>query len=410
MTEPRPSSEAQAEARRTLVAHAVLAPFIAGAWLFSIGYEILIGRHLGPRAYGLFETLIGVLAVPSVIASGTQLLLARAATGRGRMERAWRTAWRAAVLVTAALAALAPLLAGLLRLPVTTLLYAAALAGLWTLLAAGRGAVQGRERYLALGASFLAENAGRFVATYGLLAFGAWGALWAIGLGGLLAFVPLVGASRADSGAATADEGASRTAGDLLLFVAGAALVQALPVVPLLALRTSLPATAYAALAAMALLGRGLGQIGGWLTQALYPRLVAARAGGGASLAATVRLAVVLALLVASGAAWFMPRVLALAFAGRYLAYLGLFRLFLFAVLPVALIPLWVTEALAARSARGLALLAAALPIEALCLVVFRPSGVAAALLAQAASVLAIAVYSADSRRRPRPLAPLPGA
>lgn len=404
-------SAAADSVRRTLAAHALLGPFIVGAWLCSIGYEILIGRHLGARAYGLFETLIGLLAAPSVVASGAQLLLARAAVGRAPTRGAWRTALGAAGAVAAALALLAPVLAGPLRLPVPALLYGAALAGLWTALGAVRGAAQGSERYLALGASFLAENLGRLVATYGLLTLGYWGALWALGAGGVLAFVPLAGAAgrlpRAVAHTPTATP--ARLAGDLALYVAGAALVAALPVLPLLAMRPALAPTAYAALAAMALLGRGLGQVGGWLTQALYPRLLAAGGAGAGSLAVTVRLALVLSAAAAAGAAVLMPGVLTLAFAGRYVAYLGLFRAFLFAVLPVALIPLWVTQALAERSVRGLALLAAALPLEAAALVVFVRMGLIAPLVAQAAVGGAIVAYIADRRRRPSPLSPLPG-
>lgn len=400
--------------RRTLAAHALLGPFIVGAWLCSIGYEVLIGRHLGARAYGLFETLIGLLAAPSVVASGAQLLLARAAAGRAPTRGAWRTALRTAAGVTAALAVLAPVLAGPLRLPVATLLYAAGLSGLWTALGALRGVAQGSERYLALGASFLAENLARLLATYGLLALGYWGALWALGAGGVLAFVPLAGAAgrlpRDVPGAPAITP--ARLAADLALYVAGAALVAALPVVPLLAMRPFLAPTAYAALAAMALLGRGLGQVGGWLTQALYPRLLAVGGAGGASLAVlavTVRLALVLSAAAAAAAAVLMPEVLTLGFAGRYVAYLGLFRAFLFAVLPVVLIPLWVTQALAERSVRGLALLALALPLEAAALVLFVRAGLVAPLVAQAAVAAAIVAYVADRRRRPSPLSPLPG-
>ena len=396
-------------ARRTLVAHAVLGPFILGAWLCSIAYEIVIGRHLGPGAYGLFETVVGLLAVPGVVASGAQLLLARAAAGRAPLERAWRTALLTAAAVTAAIAAVAAPLAAVLHLPAGTLLYSAALAGLWTLLGAARGAAQGRERYLALGGSFLAENLGRLIGTYGLIGMGYWGPLWALGAGGVVAFAPLARAAGRPAGALE-DAGARGAGADLALYVAGAGLVAALPVLPLLAMRGVLGSTAYAALAAMALLGRGLAQVGGWLTQALYPRLLAAAGGGGATLAVTVRLALVLSVAAAVLAALVMPRLLSLAFAGRYVAYLPLFRVFLFAVLPVALIPLWVTQALAERSRRGLALLALGVPLEAVGLVLFVRAGLVAPLVAQALVAAAITLYAADRRRRATPLAPLPGA
>ncbi len=392
--------------RRTLVGHATLLPFITAAWLCSIAYEIRIGRALDPGAYGVFETLIGLLAVPSVVAAGAQLLVARAATGRTGPAGVWRTAFAAALAVTALVALLSPWLSAALRLPEATLLFAAALSGLWTVLGGARGAVQGSERYLALGASILAEGAGRLVGTLALIRIGAWGALLAVGIGAVVGFVPLRAAlSPLPTGMTAAGE--RRAEGDLALYVAGSALVAALPTLPLIALRPVLGTTAYAALAAMALLGRGLAQIGGWLTQALYPRLVAAGELGSAAFAATVRLALPLAFLAAAAAAWLMPRLLTLAFAGRYGAYLALFRLFVFATLPVALLPLWLTEALARRSARGLLVLALALPLEAAPLLLVG-ARVRAALLAEAAVVIAIALYALVGRERRRPTAPTP--
>lgn len=391
---------------RTVAAHATLAPFIAGAWVFSIGYEILLGRHLTPSDYGVFETLVGVLAVPGVIAAGVQLLLARAAAGAGDGPAAWRRAWQATALTGVVMAALSAPLASVLRIPLPALLASAVLAASWVLLSAMRGVVQGSERYLTLGLSFVVENGGRFVGTFLLMRHGYWGALLAVAGGTALALLALAPGVRAPLGRAS--RRAAADGRDLLLYVLGSALVAALPALPLLALRQTLSTTAFAALAAMALLGRGEAQIGGWLTQALYPRLVAS--GNDASVfRITLWLALGISGAVALAAALLMPQLMALAFAGRYDAYLGTFRLFVFATLPVALLALWATRAMAARDGRGLAVLGLSIPLQAALLWSGRLSGFSAALAAEAVpslTIVALSLLGGAGGARPAPIEP----
>jgi O-antigen/teichoic acid export membrane protein len=272
----------------------------------------------------------------------------------------------------------------------------AAVAGLWVGLAALRGWAQGAERYALLGLSFVAEGAGRLAATLALIALGAPGALAAVGAGAGLGTLPLL-AARGRAAPAGGRAPAALQAGEgggLALYLAGSALSAALLALPLVALRPLLPTPAFAALAAMALLGRAEAQVGAWLAQALYPRLLHAPEEGRAVLAATLLLGGGAAVAVAALAAAFMPAVLTLAFAGRYVAYLGTFRLFVFASLPVALFTLWTTDAMARGDGRAMALLATAVPLELVALLVLARHGVAAALAAEAVPVLPLAAYS----------------
>lgn|GEM_PF-6395610 len=396
-------------ARGTLVAHGVLLPFVVAAWAASIAYEVLIGRRLDPVAYGTFETMIGVLAVPGVIAGGVQLLTARAAAAGSATGPAWRLGAVVGAAATLVVTALAPVLAHALRVPVAAVLAAAAITAVWVVLAGLRGIAQGRQRYVSLGVSFIVENGARLAGTALLAGMGFWGPLWAVLAGALAAaagLLPELRVAPARPAGSVADPGRP---GDLALYVAGGALNAALPVLPLLLLRPGLGTTAYAALAAMSLLGRAEGQVGGWLSFALYARLVASPAAhAGAVFAATARLAALAVAFVAGVIALAAPRILAVAFAGRYMAYLPSLRLFAFASIPVAVFAVWTTRVQAERDGRGLALLAGGLALELGAVALLSRFGIAAALAAQAACVLPLVAVQLRAGRTAR-AAPAPG-
>ncbi len=358
----------------TALAHATLGPFIWAAWACSVLYEVLIGRHMPPATYGAFETVVSVLAVPSVIAGVAQLAVAREAAVFALPASSW-TLWALAGAGGAGVAVW--ILGGWLgwalhlRVPVHTWPLVGAITTAWVALSALRGLAQGRELYIPLGSSYVLENAGRLIGTWLLVpTLGYWGGLWAVLGGALLSlgvlefWVPW-----------QTRTGEVSPLVNLGLYALGTAVAASLPALPLVVLRERLPALELAAFAAMLLLIRAQAQVAAWLSTALYPRLIAFPGESDATFGLTAILALVLALMIAAIGSLGIRPLLVLAFRGRYLAYAPIFRLSLFTGLPLALAGLWLTRALAARDARRVLLIAASLPLMFAGLLVAAPHG-----------------------------------
>lgn len=358
----------------TARAHATLAPFIWTTWVLSILYEVVIGRHMAPVTYGSFETVVAALAFPAVLAGVAQLAVAREAATASLPA----SAWTIRILAGAGVAGLGVWLVGTLlqgplhlRLPAHTWPLVAAITTVWVALSAARGLAQGRERYVPLGSSYVLENGVRLAVTWVLVPWiGYWGGLLAIlagaalALGSLEAWVPW-----------RTRLGRPNPPGDLGIYLAGQSLGAALPALPLLLLRPHLPSLELAALAAMLLLLRAQSQVAAWLSTALYPRLIALPADSEATFAFTALLALLLGIAIAAIGSLFLHPLLDLAFRGRYLAFAPLFRISLFAGMPLALVGLWLTRALAARDLSRILLIGSAVPLLIAGLEVAAPHG-----------------------------------
>lgn len=389
----------------TAYAHATLAPFVWTAWGFSILYEVLLGRHLSAATYGDFETVISALAVPSVLAGVAQLAVAREAALFALPAAAW-TLWASvgAVFAGALVWLGGSWIGDVLRfhLPHSTWLLVGAITTVWIALSAIRGLAQGRERYVPLGMSYVLENGGRLLGTWLLVPIlGYWGGLFAVLAGALLALIGLPFAVPWRTRPGTPSPG-----GDLGLYLIGNGIAAALPALPLLLLRSHVSALELAAFAAMLLLLRAQAQVAGWLSTALYPRLIARPAESEATFGLTALLAFVLAIAIAAVASLFLPLLLNLVFRGRYVSFAGTFRVSLFTGVPLALAGLWLTRALAARDGRRLLLLGMSIPLMAAGLLVAAPHGLGWTVWADAIPAITLGVDTLW-RTRKRAAAPV---
>jgi O-antigen/teichoic acid export membrane protein len=337
-------------------ANLTLAPFVWASWAISIVYEVVLGRVLAPAPYATYQTASGLLTLLGLAASVAQAAVAYEVARRGALSTRWRTlALGGAVVLIAAL--------GLLRAPIGHLWHMApdlavltgAIAAAWLLLGVARGVAQGRERYAALGSSFVIENGARLAGTALTVgAWGVWGGFASIAFGAAAALVATAAwvPPRFVQARPLSPADAGRIAW-------GSALATWVPTVPLLVLRPLWPPLPFAALTAMNLFGKALVQVAAWFGLALYPRLVAEPSAAWRHWALSLLLAVGGTAAVAGGGAAVAPVLLRLIFAGRYGAQIGWFRLFFPCAVPASLFGLFVTRAMARQDGAELALLTA---------------------------------------------------
>ncbi|WP_435741484.1 lipopolysaccharide biosynthesis protein [Nocardioides sp. SYSU DS0663] len=165
--------------------------------LATYGYTILVAHLVGPRDFGAFSAIMGVLLVVNVLSLGLQATGARRISAHPGsavpVEAAvLRVAYRSSAVLAVALLALAPLLDLLLRLDrLGTAVLVAVAAAPMTIMGGQAGVLQGERRWGPLALIYLAQGLGRVVLGTGFLLL--WRTELAAVLGVALgAWVPVV--------------------------------------------------------------------------------------------------------------------------------------------------------------------------------------------------------------------------
>lgn len=164
----------------------------------NYGYNLLLGRWLGPAAFADLSFAVTLMLVLTLVTGTIQTVVARFAAGyaadgdSARLDqlRRWLTpwAWGVGALSALLLGALSPLLAAWFRLSSAwPLLILAAGLPVYFALGVSRGLLQGRTRFGRLAFSYQAEMWARLLAGVALVALG-WGVGGAV-LGLSLSFV-----------------------------------------------------------------------------------------------------------------------------------------------------------------------------------------------------------------------------
>ncbi len=340
------SDERARRRSRFLRGNAVIGGFYLATGLMATTYEVAMGRGLGPAAYADVNTVLAMAVIAGVAQGVLQLLVAGEVGRTGAVSLRWA---RVSLVAGASLAAMGVLLDGPARalwyLPRGAFLAMALMSALWLLLAIQRGVAQGQEDYVTLGSSVAVEAAVRLVLTLELIGpLGFWGAVIALGGGSLASSIytfarvripwrPVVPTAWVDVG----------------FMAAGLGLAAVLPTMDLLIVKHAWPVAWVGAWTGMRLFGKGIMAIPTLVATVLYPRIVRDPKARSEYRLWAGLLAAGLMGLVALGASVVMPRLIRLFFAGRYLADLQGFLLYVWAVIPLGIFGLLVNEALAAR-------------------------------------------------------------
>jgi O-antigen/teichoic acid export membrane protein len=162
------------------------------------GFHMAMARALGAAGYSALASLLALLYVMNVGAESIQTVIARYTSreaDRGRLHdllrRGLRRGWRLTALSAVVYLAGAAPAARLLRVPLSLmLLFGGALLGV-CVLPVLRGALQGRQRFAALGINMILEGALKLAAGIALVAWGAaeYGAVAAVGISFALALI-----------------------------------------------------------------------------------------------------------------------------------------------------------------------------------------------------------------------------
>lgn len=163
----------------------------------TYGYTVLVAHAVGPRDFGAFSAIMGVLLVVNVLSLGLQATGARRISANPdsvvAVERVvLRVAYRSAAVLALVLLALAPALDAVLRLDsLPTAMLVALTAAPLTVMGGQAGVLQGERRWLPLAMIYLAQGVGRVVFGVGFLL--AWRDEFAAVLGVALgAWVPVL--------------------------------------------------------------------------------------------------------------------------------------------------------------------------------------------------------------------------
>ena len=156
-------SGAAAPATSVVRGGAVLAGALAVANALGYALNLVASRVLGPREFGAFAALLGIVLVANVGALALQSVTARglASPGSHPAHALRRLGAGTALAVGAALAAAAPLLAAFLHVEVHQMLLVAAAIVPMTLVGSPLGLAQGAERFPVLAALYVAVVAGK---------------------------------------------------------------------------------------------------------------------------------------------------------------------------------------------------------------------------------------------------------
>lgn len=375
----------------------LVAPALTLLNLAGYVLAVVASRVLSPGDYGALTSLLGVLLVASVPALALQAVVARSVARRpageaaGPRERALlgRCALVGA-LVTAVVAALAPLLASFLRVDVAGPLWLAA--GLLPLavLSAVLGVLQGREHFGALAGTIVVQGVAKLVALVPLaLGGGPAGVLAGYSAGTALAAV--VGLVLLQVGPGRGDVEGLPAPRELLLAGGSLLALLALANLDLLLARNALPADASGRYA----VGSVLSKAAFWLPQTVavvvLPRLTDA-AGGRDVLRRSVLLVAGLGLLEVLGCLVLGGPVIALTFGEQYRSLAGVAPLFVVQGATLAVVQLLVYRGIALHSAAVGRLVVGALAAEAAVVLVLRPTTAAEVLLPAVVVALLLAV------------------
>ena len=174
----------------------IMSVAVVASGAFNYGYQLLVGRALGPEQYGVFGALFGLFYLVNVLGRGLRFSASRFAAELSEPEL---EAFHRGFLVRALLASTAvflllalasPAIARFLGVGSPWLVVAVAATLPFGLsLTVNQGTFQGRQRFLALGSYRIAQSGVKFAVGVGLVlaGFGVFGAL-----GGLVAAATLL--------------------------------------------------------------------------------------------------------------------------------------------------------------------------------------------------------------------------
>lgn len=345
----------------------------------NYGLNLLLGRWLGPAAFGELSFAVTVMLVLTLATSTVQTVVARFAAHytaidaqaclEGLRQWAGRLAWVLGLGMLLVLAVAAPALAHFFHLSsVASLLLLAAGMPFYFALGVDRGMLQGATRFGALTISYQAEMWVRLTASLALVA-GGWGVAGATG-GLLLSIIAAwlgAGAVLPRRAAQTLLDAAERRAivvytGPVALALAGQIIVNNSDV---LLVKHFFPAEAAGQYAALALIGRVVFFATWSVVAALFPIVAQRHSRGEPHLGLLVRgLALVAAVsaLIVGGAALAPDLAVRLLFGPAYLPVAPLLWLYALATALYALANVLISYGLAlGRGSGGILVLAAGL-------------------------------------------------
>lgn len=152
--------------RRALSGSGVLLLAVMLVNILNYGYALILGRTLGPSAYGAYASFVALFLILSLWPLTLQQVAARfSATGESVLGVLSPLALKSGTVLGALLLLLAiPLSAGL-HLPVLWLIGLGILTPLFTLTGVLRGEAQGEARFLSFGTNLVIEHLGKIVLT-----------------------------------------------------------------------------------------------------------------------------------------------------------------------------------------------------------------------------------------------------
>jgi O-antigen/teichoic acid export membrane protein len=169
-------------ARRALGGSTILLIAVMLVNVLNYGYALVLGRTLGPAAYGAYASFVALFLILSLWPLTLQQVAARFSATESSVQGILRPlAWKSGIVLGLLLLLLSVPLSKLLQLPASWLMGLALLLPLFGLTGVLRGEAQGESRFLPFGANLVIEHLGKIALTplTLLLAPGASGAVLA---------------------------------------------------------------------------------------------------------------------------------------------------------------------------------------------------------------------------------------
>jgi hypothetical protein len=391
-------------------AASLLGPAMALANVLQYALQLAASRALGTDDFGAFGSLLGLGVVGAVPMLALQTVAARhvalrhdePVARRNEVARLVSTGWRSGLAISLLGLLCAPAVAAFLHVPVLAATWLALSLGPLAVAGTCQGVLQGRQRFGALSAVFLAVSALRVAGGIGgllLVPHVTWG-LAGTAVGAALGALAAVMATRHE----TSPEHGAEPEGFLLELRRAASGVLALLVLggaDLLLARHVLPGGESGRYAIGSLVTRGCF----WLPQ-FVAVLVVPRLSNGEPALARRALAFVAGLgLVESLGALVVPRSLvALLFGDRYGSIAHLLALFALEGACLALLQLLLYGAIARAGASVGRVLWAAAAVEAVAVLGLRPGlvGVVGIAVTCNAAAVVVVLWTLEGRPRPR--------
>ncbi|ULH17758.1 hypothetical protein MF271_20335 (plasmid) [Deinococcus sp. KNUC1210] len=153
-------------AKRALGGSGILLLAVMLVNVLNYGYALILGRTLGPAAYGAYASFVALFLILSLWPLTLQQVAARfAATGSSVRGLLVPLAWKSGTALGLLLLLLAVPLSRVLMLPAPWLIGLAVLMPLFGLTGVLRGEAQGEARFLPFGTNLVIEHLGKIVLT-----------------------------------------------------------------------------------------------------------------------------------------------------------------------------------------------------------------------------------------------------